>query len=128
MNGKIKEGIYAFADGRIFEGEFENDCFEGRGEQTWPDGTLYIGEWHNNQRHGKGTMTWPDGTIYDGDWKNDKRDGTGITTLPNNQQYLQTYSQGNLINERELEITDRNKLCFCGSGMMYKNCHLKKRF
>ena len=47
-------------------------------------------------------MIWPDGTIYDGDWKNDKRDGTGITTLPNKQKYLQTYSQGNLINEREL--------------------------
>ena len=149
--GKLKKGIYTYADGTVFEGEFDNDCCEGQGKQTWPDGTTYIGEWHknqrhgkgemfwpsgivyegdflSNQRHGKGTITWPDGIIYDGDWKNDKRDGTGITTLPNNQQYLQTYSQGNLINERELEITDRNKLCFCGSGMMYKNCHLKKRF
>ena len=128
LNDERKKGIYTFADGRVYEGEFENALYEGRGKQTWPDGTLYIGEWHKDQRHGKGTMTWPDGTIYDGDWKNDKRDGTGITTLPNKQQYLQTYSQGNLINERELEITDRNKLCFCGSGMMYKNCHLKKRF
>ena len=151
LNDKRKKGIYTFADGRVFEGEYENGCSEGRGKQTWPDGTTYKGDWHkdmrhgkgemfwpsgivyegdflSNKRHGKGTMTWPDGTIYDGDWKNDKRDGTGITTLPNKQQYLQTYSQGNLINERELEITDRNKLCFCGSGMMYKNCHLKKRF
>ena len=128
LNDERKKGIYTFADGRVYEGEFENGCSEGRGKQTWPDGSTYIGEWHKDQRHGKGTMTWPDGTIYDGDWKNDKRDGTGITTLPNKQQYLQTYSQGNLINERELEITDRNKLCFCGSGMMYKNCHLKKRF
>ena len=126
--GKLKKGIYTYADGRVFEGEFDNGCCEGQGKQTWPDGTTYIGEWHKNQRHGKGTMTWPDGTIYDGDWKNDKCDGTGITILPNKQQYLQTYSQGNLINERELEITDRNNLCFCGSGMMYKNCHLKKRF
>ena len=151
LNDKRKKGIYTFADGRVFEGEYENGYSEGRGKQTWPDGTTYKGDWHkdmrhgkgemfwpsgivyegdflSNKRHGKGTMTWPDGTIYDGDWKNDKRDGTGITTLPNNQQYLQTYSQGNLINERELKITDRNKLCFCGSGMMYKNCHLKKRF
>lgn len=151
LNDKRKKGIYTYADGRVFEGEYENGLSEGRGKQTWPDGTTYKGDWHkdmrhgkgemfwpsgivyegdflSNKRHGKGTMTWPDGTIYDGDWKNDKRDGTGITTLPNKQQYLQTYSQGNLINERELEITDRNKLCFCGSGMMYKNCHLKKRF
>ena len=145
--GKLKKGIYTYADGRVFEGEFDNGCCEGQGKQTWPDGTTYIGEWHknqrhgkgkmfwpsgivyegdflSNQRHGKGTMTWPDGTIYDGDWKNDKCDGTGITILPNKQQYLQTYSQGNLINERELEITDRNNLCFCGSGMMLSLIHI----
>ena len=133
LNDKRKKGIYTFADGRVFEGEYENGCSEGRGKQTWPDGTTYKGDWHkdmrhgkgemfwpsgivyegdflSNKRHGKGTMTWPDGTIYDGDWKNDKRDGTGITTLPNNQQYLQTYSQGNLINERELKITDSKNL------------------
>ena len=110
LNDKIKKGIYTFADGRVYEGEFEKGLSEGRGKQTWADGRTYIGEWHKDQRHGKGTMTWLDGTIYDGDWKNDKCDGTGITTLPNKQQYLQTYSQGNLINERELEITDSKNL------------------
>ena len=125
---KRKKGTYTFANGKVYKGEFLDDMYHGKGVMTWPDGTIYKGDFLSNQRHGKGAMAWPDGTIYDGDWKNDKRDGTGITTLPNKQQYLQTYSQGNLINERELEMTDRNKLCFCGSGMMYKNCHLKKRF
>ena len=128
LNDKRKKGIYTYADGRVFEGEFEDGLSEGRGKQTWPDGITYIGEWHKDQRHGKGTMTWPDGTIYDGEWKDDKRNGTGIITLPNKKQYVQTYSQGNLINERKLGITDRNKPCCCGSGMMYKNCHLKKRY
>ena len=104
------EGKMIWPDGVVYEGEFENGLSEGRGKQTWLDGRTYIGEWHKDQRHGKGTMTWLDGTIYDGDWKNDKCDGTGITTLPNKQQYLQTYSQGNLINERELEITDSKNL------------------
>ena len=144
------KGVVTFPNGSIYEGEFSEGMHHGKGVMTGPDGTkfegefckgkrkkgtytfpdgsIYKGDFLDDVRHGKGTMTWPDGTIYDGDWKNDKLDGTGITTLPNKQQYLQTYSQGNLINERELEITDRDKLCFCGSGMMYKNCHLKKRF
>ena len=145
--GKLKKGIYTYADGRVFEGEFDNGCCEGQGKQTWPDGTTYIGEWHKNQRQGKGemfwpsgivyegeflanmrqgkgAMTWPDGTDYNGEWKDDKRNGTGIITLPNKKQYVQTYSQGNLINERKLGITDRNKPCCCGSGLLYKNCHL----
>lgn len=147
LNDKRKKGIYTFADGRVFEGEYENGCSEGRGKQTWPDGTTYKGDWHkdmrhgkgemfwpsgivyegdflSNKRHGKGTMTWPDGTDYNGEWKDDKRNGTGIITLPNKKQYVQTYSQGNLINERKLGITDRNKPCCCGSGLLYKNCHL----
>ena len=126
------KGKYTWPDGSIYEGEFLDDMrhgkgvitrpdgtkFEGefckgkrkKGTYTFPDGSIYKGEFLDDVHHGEGIMTWPDGTIYDGDWKNDKRDGTGITTLPNKQQYLQTYSQGNLINERELEITDSKNL------------------
>ena len=95
-------GIIKRANGSIYEGDFVNGIREGKGKQTWSDGSIYEGDFLSNQCHGEGTMIWPDGTIYDGDWKDGKRDGTGITTLPNKQQYLQTYSQGNLINEREL--------------------------
>ena len=126
------KGKYIWPDGSIYKGEYLDDLRHGKGVMTWtngskfegeyckgnfkkgtytfPDGSIYKGEFLDDVRHGEGVMTWPDGTIYDGDWKNDKRDGTGITTLPNKQQYLQTYSQGNLINERELEITDSKNL------------------
>ena len=148
--GKFKKGIYTFANGLVYKGDFSEGMFHGKGVMTWPNGTKFVGDfWKDEPKngtytnadglvykgdfsesmfHGKGVMTWPDGTVYDGEWKDGDRDGTGIKILPDRKQYLQTYSQGNLINERELEITDRNNLCFCGSGMMYKNCHLKKRF
>ena len=99
-----------------------------KGEKTWPGGTIYKGELLDNMCHGKGVMTWPDGIVFDGEWRDNEYNGTGILTLQNGEQYLRTFTQGNLISERKLEITDRNNLCFCGSGMMYKNCHLKKRF
>jgi len=99
-----------------------------KGEKTWPGGTIYKGELLDNMCHGKGVMTWPDGIVFDGEWRDNEYNGTGILTLQNGEQYLRTFAQGNLISERKLEITDRNKLCFCGSGMMYKNCHLKKRY
>mgnify|MGYP000944648226 FL=1 len=99
-----------------------------KGEKTWPGGTIYKGELLDNMCHGKGVMTWPDGIVFDGEWRDNEYNGTGILTLQNGEQYLRTFAQGNLISERKLEITDRNKLCFCGSGMMYKNCHLRKRF
>ena len=127
-NQRHGKGEMFWPSGIVYEGEFLENQRHGKGAMTWPGGTDYNGEWKDNKCNGKGVMVWPDGTIYDGEWKDDKRDGTGVKILPDRKQYLQTYSQGNLISERKLGITDRIKPCFCGSGMIYKNCHLKKRY
>ena len=102
-DGLLKgEGMVQWANGDIYEGDFQEGVRTGRGIIKGANGVIYEGDFLSDQLHGEGTMIWPDGTIYDGDWKDGKREGTGITTLPNKQKYLQTYSQGNLINEREL--------------------------
>ena len=126
--GNLKKGTYTYPDGAIYKGEYLNDLRHGKGVMTFPNGSIYEGEFSEGMHHGKGVMTWPDGIVFDGEWRDNEYNGTGILTLQNGEQYLRTFTQGNLISERKLEITDRNNLCFCGSGMMYKNCHLKKRF
>ena len=126
--GNLKKGTYTYPDGAIYKGEYLNDLRHGKGVMTFPNGSIYEGEFSEGMHHGKGVMTWPDGIVFDGEWRDNEYNGTGILTLQNGEQYLRTFAQGNLISERKLEITDRNKLCFCGSGMMYKNCHLRKRF
>ena len=118
------KGTMTWPNGITYKGDWHKGMYHGKGTMTWPDGIVYEGEFLEDMRQGKGAMTWPDGTDYNGEWKDDKRNGTGIITLPNKKQYVQTYSQGNLINERKLGITDRNKPCCCGSGLLYKNCHL----
>ena len=42
MDGK---GLYTFANGKIYEGEFKNDLKEGYGVFKWPDGRIYAGNW-----------------------------------------------------------------------------------
>jgi hypothetical protein len=32
-------------------------------------GAVYNGEWKGGLRHGSGTMTWPDGARYEGQWE-----------------------------------------------------------
>ena len=71
MNGK---GVFTWADGRRYEGEFKDDKREGYGEHFWPDGTKYKGNWVNGFQEGKGscykleTKNWIEGT-----WKKGKR-------------------------------------------------------
>lgn len=35
----------------------------------WKDGEMFEGEWLDGKFHGKGVKTLPDGTIFDGDWE-----------------------------------------------------------
>ena len=45
---------------------------------TWPNGDKYDGEWFNDCINGKGTMTWENGDKYTGEWLNEMRNGFGI--------------------------------------------------
>jgi hypothetical protein len=32
----------------------------------WADGRKYEGEWNDNNMHGRGKYTWSDGRVYEG--------------------------------------------------------------
>ena len=37
----------------------------GKGVYTWADGRSYEGDWEENNMHGKGLYAWDDGRSYD---------------------------------------------------------------
>ena len=43
----------------------------------YADGRIYDGEWDEFQHNGMGTMTWADGKKYTGQWVNGKMNGLG---------------------------------------------------
>ncbi|HNI27485.1 MAG TPA: hypothetical protein PLJ29_14060 [Leptospiraceae bacterium] len=67
-SGACGKGIYIFADGRRYEGNFKDDFFSGKGIMYYPDGQVYIGQWKKNKRSGKGMMLKK---MYSGTWKDD---------------------------------------------------------
>jgi hypothetical protein len=50
----INIGLYIFANGDIYEGEFENGNRQGQGTYTWTDQSYYKGEWLADKMNGKG--------------------------------------------------------------------------
>jgi hypothetical protein len=50
---------------------------QGNGIFIWADGRVYYGEFYRDLKHGKGKLTWPCGKFYDGQWVNGIMDGFG---------------------------------------------------
>ncbi|GBG29148.1 MORN repeat-containing protein 4 [Hondaea fermentalgiana] len=56
--GSMWNGVYSFADGSTYEGEFQGtDNFHGRGALTLVNGDRFEGMWSEGKMHGQGTLT-----------------------------------------------------------------------
>lgn len=71
MEGKKKgQGKLEFNDGDLYEGEFDDNLFNGVGKlYKAEDNSLYEGQFVNDVAHGKGVLTNDDGTTYEGQFK-----------------------------------------------------------
>lgn len=69
---KRVEGRMLLSDGNIYEGEWNNDVFHGKGQLTFrphkkgEKGIIYEGEFENGMQSPKGKLIYPNGDIYIG--------------------------------------------------------------
>lgn len=82
-NGK---GVTRF-DGNIYDGNFVNSAFDGKGKISYKNGNTYTGDFKSNKMHGQGTFTWKDGDKYVGGFVNGYREGYGTYTWANGEKY-----------------------------------------
>ena len=64
MNGnKHGYGIYRWADGNVYYGEYKQNYREGQGYYKQPNGDEYCGEWKNHKKWGEGVIK-ENGQLY----------------------------------------------------------------
>ena len=78
-----------------------NDLCHGYGIFRWADGSVYYGEWKENISEGQGPYKWADGDEYCGEWKNNKKWGEGVKK-ENGQLYRDKYEAGNRISRSKI--------------------------
>mmetsp|Transcript_16124 Transcript_16124/g.41395 ORF Transcript_16124/g.41395 Transcript_16124/m.41395 type:complete len:1154 (-) Transcript_16124:92-3553(-) len=76
------KGIYWCCNGDVYRGSWEKDCMSGAGTMCYANGDSYEGEWKEGRRHGKGKFIHIDETSvdaweYEGEWDDGYRDGQG---------------------------------------------------
>jgi len=62
-------GVFGYADGSKYEGQFLKGKPHGKGTFTHFDGDRYVGEFSNGLWDGKGTLHWKNGRVQTGFWK-----------------------------------------------------------
>ncbi|EQC37039.1 hypothetical protein SDRG_05268 [Saprolegnia diclina VS20] len=75
-------GRCTFVDGRVYEGHWADDVFDGPGVMTYANGDIYDGAWQHGTRDGLGKLTIAPSpstnvAFYEGAWKADARHGSG---------------------------------------------------
>ena len=65
-------GEYHFANGDVYDGQYENQEHSGWGMYTTKEGEVYIGRWNDGKKEGKGVLYKGKTVINQGIWKNDE--------------------------------------------------------
>lgn len=73
-----ERGVYDFADGGRYIGDWKNGGADGFGVCVGPmDSGVFRGKWQNGHQH-SGVFKWNNGQRYMGTWENGNRHGLGI--------------------------------------------------
>ena len=108
-------GIYIYADGVRYDGQYKDDKKEGYGQYFWTDGRKYEGWWHLGKQHGLGTYTDAGKQPKFGLWENGKRvkwlDNTEVEKVARNKLDL-----GSLFTEANSERVLRQGATFSKPG------------
>lgn len=62
------EGIFAYADGSKYDGQFKKGKQEGIGTRFYANGNKHVGAFSDNHPHGNGALYANDGTVSKGEW------------------------------------------------------------
>jgi hypothetical protein len=109
-------GVHTWADGRVYNGNFENGKEHGFGTLTFSDGVkyrgqfqqgvkqgygiqlwktrTYDGEWNKNKPHGQGRVVWSNGATYTGQFWEGKYHGLGVYVWPSGKKFVGRWEQG----------------------------------
>lgn len=70
-NGKVS-GVGKEINHIIYEGQFQDDIYNGYGRFIYGNGNYYLGYWLDGKRNGYGKLVDTNGRIYEGTWQNSK--------------------------------------------------------
>ena len=99
MEGK---GVFHFADGRKYDGEFKGRKIHGKGTYTTKDGVKYVGDFKEGNFDGHGILSDKKQGSFEGEFKDGKKNGPGKLTQPD--------GTGSKVHGKMMSMLSKNKV------------------
>ncbi|MBC7588730.1 MAG: hypothetical protein H7178_10285, partial [Chitinophagaceae bacterium] len=80
-------GVYTWADGNFYDGNFKNGASDGFGKRRYANGNYYEGYWQADKKNGNGKLNYKNGDVYEGSFYDDLKNGNGIFTWATGEKY-----------------------------------------
>jgi curved DNA-binding protein CbpA len=91
------QGMFSFADGSIFTGQFQFDKMNGIGKMVFANGDIYSGGFYDGHFHGEGKMMFANGDRYMGTFAEDTYHGHGIFISQKGEVFSGQWDHGSLM-------------------------------
>ena len=92
---KCGKGKIIFESGDIYEGEFNDNKFNGYGHYIWAkNGHEYKGNYLNGKFHGEGLYKWGENEYYNGEYVNGIKEGEGEISYADGKKFFVNFSNG----------------------------------
>ena len=72
---------------KIYEGEWLEDMYHGKGKLSCEEGNVYEGEFYQGMFQGEGKLIWENGDVYTGQFKEHMKHGQGHLIFQNGDEY-----------------------------------------
>jgi hypothetical protein len=82
------------------------DCKNGKGIFIYASGAIYIGEFKDGEIHGIGALHYSDGSKYQGQWVNRYQEGRGTKTLPSGEKWTGNWKRGQPVDDKGNILTN----------------------
>ena len=81
-------------NGDIYEGDWREGEYSGKGIKKWSNGDMYDGEWCHGTKYGKGIQIYQNGDEYEGEWYDGRKYGKGVLTKHTGEKYNEEWEGG----------------------------------
>lgn len=128
-NDSKYKGKLTFDSGDIYEGDFDNNSFHGKGHFIWKNsGHEYVGEYKNDKFNGEGIYRWNENDYYKGGYKEGVKQGQGELYMKNGTvAYIGTFENGEMHGEGTYKCGSYNGPAEFINGHLNKNYVPKKK-